>query len=160
MSEPNVFHFEGFTLRPAAIEDIELAWTWTQADPAHRGTPAAFWIAQTFDVKSYLLIDDVGPVFFFRMQASFGEEGAVQVWIQFPMKCTREPDERMSRGMAAGFMWLEKVLAGIGFAAVYFDTRNPKLVYFCRRQLGFVNTGKKNEQGGMILKRRLMAEAA
>jgi hypothetical protein len=158
--QPTSFTFGGFTLRPAGVEDLELAAAWSEADPAHRGTPAAFWIAQSMDIKSFLLLDEDGPVFFFRMKAVFGTEGHVQVYIQFPPDSTREMEERVQRGLLEGFAWLESQLLRVPFYAVYFDTKNPKLAYFCRRQLGFMNTGRKNQQGGMILKRRLEAKAA
>lgn len=160
MSDPNIFTFDGFVLRPAGVDDLELATLWVQDDPAHRGTPASFWIVQKMEIKSALLTDCHGPVFFFRVEAHFGPEAYLQVWIQFSPESTRALDERSQRGVVSGFAWLEKMFAPMGFQAVYFDTRNPKLVYFCRKNLGFVNTGRKNEQGCMVLKRRLMAEAA
>ena len=72
MSELNVFTFDGYVLRPAGVDDLEMAEAWTAADPAHHGTRADFWISNRIDVKSYLLVDRHGPVFFFRMQARFG----------------------------------------------------------------------------------------
>jgi hypothetical protein len=154
------FKFAGFTLRKTDEQDLSLAAAWSELDPAHKGTPAAFWTQQTVDVMSWLLSDAEGPVFFFRMKAVFGVEGYVQVYIQFDPGSARAMDGRAERGLRYGFHWLETMLVGVGFQAVYFDTKNPKLVYFCRKQLGFHNTGRKNEDGGMILKRTIGEKAA
>jgi len=162
MMKHSTFAFDGFVLRSTNAQDQHLAEEWTEADPAHRGTPAAFWTTDKVDVKSFLLTDSQGPVFFFRMKAVWGMDpkGHVQVWIQFPPGSTRTLGERVWRGLIKGFAWLEGMMAQVGFEAVYFSTKNPKLAYFCRKRIGFVNTGRKDEQGEMILKRRLTTKAA
>ena len=65
----STFFFSGFTLRPSTAGDRTLATAWTKADPEHSTTtPPDFWIEQSDSTESYLLEDDAGPVFFFKMQ--------------------------------------------------------------------------------------------
>lgn len=134
------YYFDGFTLRPAVTEDLALAKAWTLGDPFHRdSTQPAFWVMQTPTTNSYLLEDEKGAVFFFRVD----ERGStVEIHIQFTSG-NAITQARTRRGMIAGFKWLEKTLLESGFEGYYFHSNSPQLVYFCQNRFNFQWDGKK-----------------
>lgn len=128
-----VYHFHGYTLRPATSEDILMSTAWTAADPWHANTTnPEFWLDQSPGIESYILEDAEGPVFFFRMTR------AVRLDIQFPP----EPPEgdtrkRVRDGLREGFGWLAAVLALSGVHEVIFKSENPELIRSAEKRLGF-----------------------
>jgi hypothetical protein len=141
MSE--TFQFAGFTLREATLErDYELAKDWNYADPDHRDTTlGTFWLQQGEETNSYLLEDESGPVFFFRMDAR-ERFTWMEVHIQFaPGNALLQA--RTRRGIRRGFAWLEKMLTESGFEGYYFHSRSPQLIFFCQNRLGFEWDGTK-----------------
>lgn len=144
------FHFAGYTLRPTQIDDLQLARAWNDADPDHvRTTQPSFWIVQSTCSNSYLLEDQDGAVFFFKMVLA-GRR--VEVHIQFPPG-TALAQSRVRHGLRLGIQWLEKQLISAGFDGYFFHSRNPSLVVFCENRLGFEWNGRSifknlNREGG------------
>lgn len=132
------FHFDGYTMRPALPSDLPTAEAWNAADTDHKDTTAgSFWIYQDSSQHSFVL-EKEGIVFFFKL--CHIAQKTVEIHIQFP------PDDlhassRTMEGLIAGWGWMEKMLAETGFEVVYFKSRNPRLMYFCKRRLGFVQNG-------------------
>lgn len=138
------FTFQGFTLRPTRYDDRDLAADWTAADPDHCSTADAdFWLEQRPGIESYLLEDAGGPVFFFKMERRTADQ--VEVHIQFPPG-DRNNKVRILAGLSSGYEWLERVLISHAVRTVTFTSRNPSLIAFCERRLGFV------EQAGRLWK--------
>jgi hypothetical protein len=136
------FRFDGFTLRPAIDSDLLLAGYWVSADPDHRlTTKAIFWIEQSATSNSFLLEDQDGAVFFFKIV----DEGnrTLAIHIQFGPDNTAQMRARIMNGLTMGFAWLQKRLMAMGYEAVYFNSNNPSLIYFSQKRLGFVWDGKK-----------------
>jgi hypothetical protein len=137
-----MYTFGEFTLRPSTSYDMPLAQLWTTRDLDHyKTTPATFWIEQSPETNSFLLLSQDGePVFFFRIDERPDKQ--VEIHIQFS-----EPDalrQRVTRrGVTQGFSWLEKMLTESGFEGYYFHSRNPQLIFFCQQRLGFEWDGTK-----------------
>jgi hypothetical protein len=138
------FRFGGFLLRATTVSDLHLAATWVYADPDHRKTTEPeFWLEQTADANSFLLEDSAGPVFFFKLEKV---DDAMAIYIQFGPEQTTANRSRTMAGLTEGFAWLEKRLADVGVRRVYFHSRNPTLIYFSQKRLGFVWDGRKLER--------------
>lgn len=127
------FQFGAYTLRPTIMNDFPQAAVWTSNDPDHRGKIApAFWIDGR---DTYLLIDEQGPVFFFKTQL-VGEK-TIKLYIQFGPDDTRRAKLRTIKGLVAGLEWLEKELLECSYENVYFTSKRPALISFCEDRLGF-----------------------
>ena len=141
------FTFRGYTLRPARWDDLSLAEYWVKEDPFHKGTTKAkFWCEQKIGIESYILSDKFGPVFFFKMQRAQG--GDAEIHVQFPPEMknpTARSDQRcrVMNGLIFGFEWLERVLSLRQVNALFFDSKNPSLIRFSKRRLGFVEDGQR-----------------
>lgn len=143
------FHFGEYLLRPASLDDMALAVKWTAAD-AER---PEFWIEQTAGRDSYMLEDQEGPVFFFKMHRLSLK--AVEIHTQFPPLGTvlhssekQEHDRRrVQQAIIQGFRWLEGSLAKTKVKEIYFDSTHPPLRAFAVRRLGFATS-----QGPRLLK--------
>lgn len=154
MAANRSYKFAGiYELRPTTVEDLDLARRWTMRDPAHAGIlPPSFWLQQTDGRDSFLLSDDQGPVFFFKMHLE--SRTAVRIFIQFPpggsIHFRRASEKRTAKGLIAGMDWLEKMLAPNGVTEIFFDSASETLISFCVKRLGFVEDGE-------YLKRHLAA---
>lgn len=134
-----IFRFDGFVLRPSGPQDFNVAQTWTAADPDHAGrVPSSFWITNSHNANAYVLEDNHGRVFFFKMQI---EREWVEVHIQFASAGALR-QARTRRGLVQGMRWLEPELKRAGFAGFFFRTINPQLVFFCEHHLGLESNGK------------------
>lgn len=133
--------FDEFRLRPATPADLPLATAWTAADPDHAGrTIPAFWIAQSSEINSFLLVRWMQPVFFFRID----ERPAKQIEVHIQFSSAQALRERITRrGITEGFKWLETMLTDSGFEGYYFHSRNAPLIFFCQNRLGFEWDGTK-----------------
>lgn len=141
MSAIETFSFSGFTLRPATLSDRQLAETWTLADPFHKQVSPEFWIEQKLGRDSYLLSDQRGGVFFFKLIRLTDRK--VEFHIQFMPDTEPEARSRTRRGLVEGFVWIERVLLTNAIEEVTFDSNNPELMAFCRKRLGFtVESGR------------------
>lgn len=138
------FHFDRYTLRIALPADLRMAANWTEADPDHAGKSPWFWIYQSDNVNSLLLEDEQGPVFFFRMQIMTGVE--IEVHIQFSPDDSMQARERVMRALLIGFAWLEIRLTQVGFRTMFFESKNPALILFCQKRMGFAWDGKRLER--------------
>lgn len=125
--------------------DLPLAAAWTDADPEHsKTTLPQFWIEQDTRINSFVLEDEQGPVFFFRMvRHKHGVE--IEIHIQFA------PENIVSRqrtmdALTIGFEWLAKRLVSLGFKILYFHSRSQRLIYFCQKRLGFKWDGRRLEK--------------
>lgn len=165
MSEFPEFRFQGFLLRPAIDDDLLLAAEWTCADPDHMGkVQPDFWIKNSTSINSFVLEDSIGAIFFFRIDqqrelkypATGLPRGAeapgddimsrssipdtvmvCEVHIQFPPHDQRGMRLRTMQGMAIGFDWLKNILGQNGYEAVYFTSKNQRLIDFATQRLGF-----------------------
>ena len=141
------FVFSGFTLRPATPGDRPLATSWTEADLEHsRTTHPDFWLEQSNNVESYLLSDQIGPVFFFKMQRHSRQQ--VELHIQFPPESERITGEllrkrRVMRGLMLGLQWIEKALSSRGICELLFKSHNENLISFCVKHMGFDREGAR-----------------
>ena len=170
MIEYPSFKFAGFTLRGAVQDDLDLAMAWTIADEDHKhNTLPDFWIENNLIANSFLLLDAIGPVFFFKMvrlkagrlNSLFPAERAVEIHIQFPPHDQRGGRLRTMQGLAIGFDWLKKILGEQGFDAVYFTSKNQRLISFCVERLGFFQDGITGDQQRLkaFLERRYDSES-
>ena len=144
------FTFQGYTLRPARQTDYELARAWTLADPDHRDTTQPdFWLDQKFATESYLLLDKWGPVFFFKLVRDGGMKGGeAEIHIQFPPvpqtgEARAEQNSRTINALIQGMTWIERILSLRLVSALFFTSRNPGLIRFCVKRLGFVREGER-----------------
>lgn len=153
MTATATFRFGEYELRPAGTKrgDLGLAVAWVDSDPDHQGTPPGFWIDQKANIDSYLLSDDSGPVFFFKIVQREQRENApfftvtkiAEIHIQFRPVTTRAERERLMTALQEGLVWLEKVLASVGVQEIYFDSRNTNLIRFCLKRLAFTQDGER-----------------
>lgn len=142
---PASFGFNGFTLKTALPEPryLRLAAEWTAADADHRETTKAeFWFEQGMNTESYILEDRYGVVFFFKMTRV--KPGEIELHIQFPpveATAERQADRRIRviTGLTKGLEWIERVLEMREAKTIFFDSRNPGLVHFCEKRLGFTS---------------------
>ena len=139
-----VHTFSGYELRPAGLDDLELARAWTNADPDHIGrVDPAFWIHQAPGMESWLLCDGKGPVFFFK---AIIHRETLEVHIQFPPYPIQENAgkqiehrRRVSLALIEGTRWLEQRVKGL--EKMRFESQNPSLIRFAEKYLGFTNFG-------------------
>src|ERR1017187_9315607 len=138
-----VHEFDGYTLRAATEADLPLAREWNAADPDHawEGGQERYWIEQKAGVESYVLEDALGPVFFFKQILIDGpsfEHFEVEVSIQFaPLLQGEQWQLRTMTALSKGFAWLEERLSGAGVKAVYFNSKNLRMIRFALIKLGF-----------------------
>lgn len=134
------FQFAGYTLRPAVDSDLDLATEWTQADPEHCVTTrGAFWLRNDHSTNSFILCDQQGAIFFFRMDKL--KNDTLTLHMQFAPEDPRDR-KRLMQAMLVGFGWLEKTLSGVGVRTVYFNSRSPRLIHFCQKRLKFIWDGR------------------
>lgn len=139
------FHFDGYTLRLAVTtQDLPLAALWTAADPDHADMIPWFWMRQSPDINSFVLEDSEGPLFFFRMQIMNVTE--IEVHIQFGPGDALPARARLMNALLAGFAWLENRLAQVGFRTMFFYSKNPALIHFCQKRMGFDWDGRRLER--------------
>ena len=155
MAANQTYTFGGFTLRPATKEHALLAEVWTKNDPEHKDkvTPE-FWLQQDACRDSYLLFDQDGPLFFFKMHLI--DRDTVRIFVQFPTEATsrefvgtpeqirqaQRTGERLRRGLLLGTAWLEEMLKKNGVKEIFFDSVSKSLIFFCVKRLGFVEEGE------------------
>lgn len=127
------FRFGKYTLRPATPRDHALVKSWIEKDPFHASTTKPdFFLFSTRGMDCYVLEDDEGPIFFFKMTR------AVRLDIQFGPSRSTEERERNRDALSEGLAWLNGVLWASGFRQVLFNSENPVLVRSCTKRLGFV----------------------
>ncbi len=136
--------FPGYELKAALESDAELATRWIEADDHHRDRlTAEFWTKDLMGVNCFLLHDDEGPVFFFRIQFT-SNKAELMLYIQFG-----PPEEvslqRTRQGLMQGLGWLESYLNG-SYRKLCFTSRNPILIAFCTKRLGFMQHGERLEK--------------
>jgi hypothetical protein len=137
MSARNTFTFAQYRLRPATEEDLPLAAAWVSADPHHRDTTEpGFWIEQKLARDSYVLEDEEGPIFFFKLHQL--SKTAVEMHVQFPPAIADNHQRyRVQRGLIDGFTWLELPLKQAQVKVIHFDSTHPPLRKFATDRLGF-----------------------
>jgi hypothetical protein len=160
MTALSTLRFSGYTLRPAGEADRRLAEQWTAWDEDHAGKiDPGFWLEQRPGMDSVVVEDSQGPVFFFKTcllnQIEPGRGPHAQVFIQFMPCATEEDRERTRDALVEGTAWLAPVLEQSGAEEIFFDTRQPKLIAFCQKRLGFIVDGKDLKGGYMRLRRVL-----
>jgi hypothetical protein len=159
------FSFQGITMTPAlpTATNLRLAAEWTAADPDHRETTHPyFWLEQRYGTDSYLFEDEKGAILFFKMVHLLGtgpEARVVEMHIQFApagedVAQESERRRRTAHCMCQGFHLLEAVLAARGIDRVCFTSKNPALIRFCRKRLGF-ETVPERSNGVTYLEKRI-----
>jgi hypothetical protein len=128
--------FEGYQLRDAVPDDLELACNWTEADEDHAGhVDPAFWLE-----NGWLLLDADGPIFFFK--GIRVQPRTLEIHVQFRPEIMRE---RLIAALIQGMAWLE--LNANEIDEICFESRHPRLIAFCEKRLGFKNSnGKLHKQ--------------
>jgi hypothetical protein len=167
------FMFNGFTLRSAdPLRHAVMARDWTLADPYHRdSTGYAFWFEKGAGVECYLLEDRLGALFFFKMARvcyavkpdSHGGKlvanpDAAELHIQFSPPLAGRAEEavrraRVMRGLRLGLLWIERALVSRRVTEVFFTSKNPALVRFAVKRLGFTAAGQQNGCGERLVKK-------
>lgn len=134
-----VHRFSGYTLVPADATCAALAHMWTMADPDHAGrVKPEFWIEQGEGIESWLLYDRLGAVYFFK---SIRQDLDIEIHIQFPpypVDARMNHHCRISLALVEGMHWLENRIRG-KIREVRFESRNPSLIRFAEKHLGFTN---------------------
>ena len=146
------FQFEGLTLQHALRREeyYRIAKAWTEADPDHRlTTTPGFWFEHAPNIESYVLEDKFGIILFFRLERK--EPGKIEVHIQFPPalvdpKRNAERRARVMRGLTKGLEWIERVLAAREENTLFFTSKSPRLIRFCKKRLGFKGNGERLEK--------------
>lgn len=143
MPAVETFSFYGYTLRPAITSDFLLAERWTLADPWHRDSACpVFWLEQDQRSESYLLLDRSGPVFFFKTTRT-ADPHVIEIHIQFPPPVESARNNfRLMLALVLGLEWLEGTLRSSDISAIFFESRNPTLIRFCVRRLGFAHNDR------------------
>ena len=142
------FEFAGLRVRRSGPGDLDLAQSWTEADPGHAATVEPFfWTLQGELVQSYLVSDGDGPLYFFTGNLKPGK--ALEIYVQFApegMYSTLESQRalrgRTMRALMQGMCWLEARMRGKA-PEIRFETTNPDLARFCVKRLGFRAHGGK-----------------
>ena len=158
MTALSTLRFSGYTLRPAGEADRRLAEQWTSRDLDHAGKiDPGFWLEQRPGMDSVVMEDSQGPVFFFKTQLLTTNEEIItaQVFIQFMPRVTIDDGNRTRQALMEGTAWLAPVLEESGAEEMFFDSRQPKLIAFCQKRLGFIVDGKDLGDGYMRLRRAL-----
>jgi hypothetical protein len=186
MTALNTLRFSGYTLRPAGEADRRLAEQWTARDEDHAGKiDPGFWLEQRLGMDSVVMEDSQGPLFFFKTclliekipdrtplpvqlvglsqktideARPWSERITAEVFIQFMPCATEEDRERTRQALIEGTAWLVPVLEQSGAEEIFFDSRQPKLIAFCQKRLGFIVDGKVLEDGYMRLRKALGPE--
>jgi hypothetical protein len=137
------YRFDGYTFRPATPADLPLARRWNAADPEHAWEMQypEFWIEQNAQANSYVLEDQWGIVFFVKSIRHMVAE--VEITLQFDRQRRAVSEQRAALGLIAGIAWLKKALPMNGFRAVYFISKNQKLIAFAENRLGFIEDGAR-----------------
>lgn len=141
------FKFDKYTMRPAEGEwDLKLVKDWIFSDPWHRGRfEPEWWLEQSATVNSFVLEDDGGPILFFQTRLMSATK--VDLFIQFSPKMPGLSFmPRTPHALTVAFAWFAKKLGALKYDSVYFTSKNPQLIEFCERRLGFVVDGV-SEQG-------------
>jgi hypothetical protein len=186
MTALSTLRFSAYTLRPAWEEDRMLAEQWTARDEDHAGKiDPAFWLEQQPGIDSVVVEDSQGPVFFFKTRlmivkiidqnplpiqlVGLSQETIeevrppvmkiiAEVFIQFMPCATEEDRERTRQALMEGTAWLAPVLEQSGAEEMFFDSRQPKLIAFCQKRLGFIVDGTELQNGYIRLRRVLHPE--
>lgn len=148
------FCFDSFCLRPAGskLDDLKLAETWVAWDTDHAGkVDPRFWLEQRPGTDSYLLLDNHGPLFFFKTVQLIAKipgtrdcfEDVVELHIQFMPRVSDQDFARTRAGLTHGGAWLERVLKGNNIAEMFFDTHDQRLIAFAVKRLGFEQKGER-----------------
>lgn len=136
------FNFGIYTLRPTTEADMANAVKWTAADTDHaERTRPEFWLEWTVHRESYVLEDELGPIFFFKVHRLSLK--AVELHIQFPPADTQHERIRIQQALVHGFQWLEGMLKAAHIEEVSFDSTSTRLVQFAEKRLGFRRKGNR-----------------
>jgi len=153
MSAIETFSFGEYTMRPAGADDLQIARVWNALDRWHRDCiKPEFWIEQKLRRDSFLMLDRLGPLLFFKMHGhgpkNDWRSDRVQIFIQFPPAPPfglerKNHFYRVGSGVEKGFAWLERILIANGVEELFFDSESVSLVLFCTRNLGFNRDGHR-----------------
>lgn len=139
MTATRVFYFEDYLLRPTDETDETFAIHWTLADPDHKDiTRPDFWLEQSAQRDSYVLLDGEGRVFFLKLHRI--DKTTIELHIQFPPEDTREQTLRVAKALIVGLDWLEGELRKHGIRHLAFDSHSQRLISFAIKKLHFLKT--------------------
>jgi len=135
--------YKGMTMRLALPNDNAVAQAWCEADEWHEweSKQPFYWVQQKCNVMSLVFEDDRGPVLFPKIFILNPEE--IEITIQFAPQLDMEIRRRTMKALKIGWDGLRKNLSAKGVKTVYFLSKNPQLIKFCRWVLGFRIDGEK-----------------
>jgi hypothetical protein len=127
-----VFTFDKYRLRKAEEADRAMCQKWINEDPDHAGcvTPD-FFLKQEPGAEAYLMEDENGPLFFFKMSR------AIRISIQFGPSATREERDRNAEALEVGFGWLLSQAQDAVVREMIFESTVVPLIRFCENRFGF-----------------------
>lgn len=156
-----------------ADRELARAWNAVDTDHAWELEQPDYWTASGLSVNCYVLCRPhvlrcpLEPLFFFRMVRPWLRPDGEQVyfidlwlsgpsasdedvkradWVEINIQFDRTghtPYWNTMLGMEAGMKWLETILPVNGIHAVYFNSKNQRLIRFAEKRLGFVKDGER-----------------
>lgn len=154
MTAFNRFAFNGYLLRPATWNDLDLAKEWNERDADHatRVDPT-FWVDQGPGEDAYLLTEET-PVFFIKLVANGQAKGVIELHIQFDSAVDRPGKLKRAEALLQGLTWLQRALKVAGVKQIYFRSRNSGLILFSTKRLRFV-TDPVTVDGETLLRKEI-----
>jgi hypothetical protein len=120
-------------IRPSTLEDVKHLSECLAKDPWHSTQTVEQWASS--NPVTYL--DNEGPVFHVVFEDTKDPLGGkLRLHIQF------DPDQRRRNALALieGFPKVKQTAKDAGFTCIEFDSTSPKLVAFCTKYFGFVES--------------------
>lgn len=135
-----------YVLRGSGEQDRALLTQWIDTDSYHCSrTDADFFLREEIGSREcFALEDGLGCVRFYLVMTVKGANEVLWMDIQFPPVKTIEERQDLREALTAGFAWLERRGAAMGFQAIGFESEAPLLIAFCRKRLGFLTTKRSN----------------
>jgi hypothetical protein len=110
------------SFRRTVPEDLLTIERWIEADEAHRGTDANFWIATAKGISCYGIEDEQGPLIFVRQEAV--TETTVLLHVQFA-NCGRK---KIFNALRESYPLVAEDARRRGFKFVRFESQSPALI--------------------------------
>jgi len=134
-TEPRVFTFGKYTVRPTGERDRAYLSKLIAADPYHADRMNAdYFLKLQPGEDSWALEDKDGKVVFY-----FKTSTAVRMAIQFTETDSLAAKRQNAAALIEGLAWVIGIFRQNRFREVLFDTEGPELHVFAKRHLGFVD---------------------
>lgn len=126
-----MFEFNGYKIRPATKEDLDLAAKFVEGCDDHRGRVAPEFFVTQQGCACFVMEDETGPIFFFRT------ERVMRLHIQFGPATTRDEKHRNAVALIEGFAWLCQAALKAGYQEIISETPSKELAKFSKERFGF-----------------------